>query len=72
VADFSEFEERGATQTGRLLATIDKEIGKIGSALRVAGKIVPYRVVGLDFGTTKACGLRLVWHNFPSQRCTLV
>lgn len=35
---------------------------------RVAVKIGPYCVVGLDLGATKAFGLRLVWTDFSSQR----
>ncbi len=38
-------------------------------SLRVAAQIGPYRVVGLDLGTTKAVGLRLVWPDFRLQRC---
>jgi hypothetical protein len=47
---------------------MDEEMGKIGPSLRAAAKIGPYGVVGLDFATTKAFSLRLVWPDFRQQR----
>ena len=38
-------------------ATSDNEIGKIGSSLRVAAKIRPYFILGLDGGPATAFGL---------------
>jgi len=46
-ADFFEFKERRATDTGCLLARSNAEIGKIGPGRRVAVKIGPYFVVVL-------------------------
>jgi hypothetical protein len=40
----------------------------LAPALRVAVKIAPYFVVGLDCGAATAFVLRLVWRDFPSQR----
>jgi hypothetical protein len=38
-ANFFEIKERGATQTERLLATTDAEIGKIGPSPSGCGKV---------------------------------
>jgi hypothetical protein len=56
--DFFQFEERGATHTGCLLATIDEEMGKIG----------PYFILALGSGPATAFGLAFVWPDFRSQR----
>lgn len=36
---------------------------------RVAGKIRPYFIVGLESGAATFFGLRFVWPDFLSQRC---
>ena len=42
------------TNTGRLLATSDNEIGKSAPSLRVVAQMGSYFVASLDFETTKA------------------
>lgn len=67
-ADFSQFEERGATDTGRILATNDEEIRKPAPSLRVAAKIRACFVVALGSGAATAFGLRLACPDFRTQR----
>jgi hypothetical protein len=51
-ANFYEVKERGATDTGCLLATSDAEIGKIGPSPSGFGENPAYFVIGLDLGIT--------------------
>jgi hypothetical protein len=41
-------------------------------SLRVAVKIRPYFIVGLEGGPATVFGLRFVWPDFSSQRCAPV
>jgi len=61
-ASFSQFEERGETDTGCILATSDEEWGKPAPALRVAAQIRPYFILALGGGPTTAFGLGFVFH----------
>ena len=79
-AIFAQVEERGETDTGRILATSDEEMRKMARpesfypsklclpGTRVAVKIGPDFIVGLGSGPATACGLRFVRPNFLTQR----
>jgi hypothetical protein len=73
-ANFSQFEKRGVTHTGCLLATSDGEMGKIGPVPststqhtefacpgpEVGANIRPYFILALDGGPATAFGLGFV------------
>ena len=77
------FSGREATDTGRILATSDEELGKIGPVpsgcgenrgpqrqVFVAGvEIRPYFILALGGGPATDCGLGFVWPDFRWQRC---
>ena len=57
------------TDTGRILATSDAEMGKNGPRpFGLRGKSGHTFVVVLTCGAATAFGLRLVWPDFPAQR----
>ncbi len=63
-ATFSQFEDRGVTDTGRLLATIDDEMRKNGPVPKGCGE----NPAILDGRPAGATGFRRVWTDFRSQR----